>query len=330
MADQMRDHPDAAVAPAGTLAVSPRAAIPAALILLAIFGWVFFFFLRGTVTTALRMPSDWGHTLVIPLISGYFIWLERDKLLAKPFKPAWSGIVPIALGLGIYFIGYLGPSSLIVHQNVRGAGVGLTIFGLALLFFGWRAMRYLWFPLAYLVVFGQTISDGVLRPVTEKLQDISALGAYYVLSILTIDVERNGNVLEVWSNGTMKPLNVAEACSGMRMLLAFMALGVAIAHTGLRFWWQKITLILAGIPVAIGVNVLRVATLGLLSLKDINFSTGEFHSFIGLIWLVPALLFFLAIRWVLEKLGPQTAKPRSKSKGPKNSVNKEGVPSRAL
>jgi len=97
-------------------------------------------------------------------------------------------------------------------------------------------------------------------------------------------------------------LNVAEACSGMRMLVAFLALGVAIAYTGLSRNWQRALLIAAGFPVALGVNVLRVFTLGILSLYDANFAAGDFHSFIGLVWLVPALLFYLGIMWFLSNL----------------------------
>ena len=88
----------------------------------------------------------------------------------------------------------------------------------------------------------------------------------------------------------------------MRMLVAFLALGVAIAYTGLTVTWQRIALVAAGVPVAIGVNVLRVFTLGVLSLLNANFATGDFHSFIGLVWLVPALLLYLGIMWFLRNL----------------------------
>lgn len=289
-------------ASAASLVVTPARAGVAGFVLAAVVVAVFFFFFQAQLKIAFRSPADWGHTLVIPLISGYFIWLKREELLAEPFRPAWTGLLPLVLGLGLYFVAYLGPKSLIIHHNARGAGVGLTIFGLALLLFGWRAMRYLWFPLAYLVVFGQTISDGILKPVTERLQDISASASYLMLNVIGIDTDKSGNVLTVYADGTPKPLNVAEACSGMRMLLAFLALGVAIAYTGLPAWWQRVFLVAMGIPVAIGVNVLRVVTLGVLSLWDINFAAGEFHNVVGLIWLMPAFIFYLGILWFLRHL----------------------------
>jgi hypothetical protein len=33
-----------------------------------------------------------------------------------------------------------------------------------------------------------------------------------------------------------------------------------------------------------------------------NFAAGEFHNFIGLVWLVPALFVYLGILWVLRNL----------------------------
>ena len=46
------------------------------------------------------------------------------------------------------------------------------------------------------------------------------------------------------------PLNVAEACSGMRLLMAFLALGVAMAYLHYRPIWQRIGLLASTIPIA--------------------------------------------------------------------------------
>jgi exosortase len=153
------------------------------------------------------------------------------------------------------------------------------------------------------VVFGQYISERAMSRVTERLQDWSAIGADLLLNTIGIDTDRTGNVLTVhMSDGTMHPLNVAEACSGMRTLMAFLAIGVALAALGLPRWWQRVLLVAAGVPISIFVNVLRVASLGLLSMVDTNFSTGEFHSMVGLVWLVPAFLLFLGAMWVIRNL----------------------------
>jgi exosortase/archaeosortase family protein len=56
------------------------------------------------------------------------------------------------------------------------------------------------------------------------------------------------------------------------------------------------------IPVAVFVNVLRVATLGVLSLWDRGFSDGQFHTFVGFVWLVPAFLVFLGLMEIVRRL----------------------------
>ena len=124
-----------------------------------------------------------------------------------------------------------------------------------------------------------------------------------MIRLLGIEADLSGNVITVFPTpSNPQSLNIAEACSGMRMLVAFLALGVALAWTGLDHWWQRIIMILLAVPVAVFVNMLRVTTLGVLSLWDMEFTTGEFHHFIGFLWLVPAFLAYMGIMWVIRRL----------------------------
>jgi len=308
---------------AGVRTISHGQLIVAGTVLLAALVAVFWVFVKQQVIQAFEQPADWGHTLFVPFMSAYFVYIQKDEILAKPFKANWLGLPIVLFGVAAYVAATFGPSWFVLHHNARGAAIGVTLFGLSLQILGWRATKYLLFPLAYWVVFGQTVSDRLLQLVTQRMQDWSALGAYGVLVLFGVDVERSGNVITVFVDGKPNQLNVAEACSGMRMLVAFLALGVAIAYTGLTVTWQRIALVLSGVPVAIGVNVLRVFTLGVLSLYDANFAAGDFHSFIGLVWLVPALLLYLGIMWFLRNLFVDSTEAGSKS-GAK-SVAKAGA-----
>lgn len=300
--------------PAKTAPAAPAAAAQSALpvatwhwpalgsaILGAIFVWLFWDFLQRQARWAVVAPSDWGHTLLIPVIAGYFGYLKWNQITSRPFRTTWAGLLPIALGVAIYAESSLGLETL-RHHNIRGFGAWLTLFGLVLLFTGWRAMYWLWFPLVYLLVFGQTISENVLNLVTFRMQDITARGSAVVLG-LWLDVERNGNTITIYdSGGKPRPLNIAEACSGMRMLMAFGALGVAMAYTGFKRFWQQAALVAMAVPTAIAVNILRVVSLGLLSIIDPGFAMGDMHEFIGLIWLIPAFLIFLGLMWIIGKI----------------------------
>jgi exosortase len=294
--------------------LSPRTFFVGLGILVAILAGSFAYFLRSQFEYAIAFPDDWGHTLLVPAIAGWLIFRDRAKISAlQPFQPSWFGLPVVMLGLLVYIVAFpgVGPKWLPVHHNVRQLGVAATIFGVALSLFGWRPMRYLWFPLAYLVIFGTTYTDRILQIVTERLQDISAVGGYFLLLVLGNDVDLAGNSITIHPAGTEAdgvtplspiPLNVAEACSGMRMLVAFMALGTLMAYIGLKQWWQRILLMLLAIPVAVFVNVLRVATLGVLSLWDRGFSDGQFHTFVGFVWLVPAFLVFLGLMEIVRRL----------------------------
>jgi exosortase len=263
--------------------------------------WVFNDFFSRQLQWAVEHQADWGHTLVIPFIAAYFVYLNRKKLLAHPFRTTWIGLFPIIIGVAWYIFSSIGPPA-IKHHNMHGLGVGMTLFGIVLLFCGWRATLVLLFPLAYLFIFGQAISDRFINIVTFRLQDVAARGSHVILVLIGVDVDRAGNVLTVYHNGEPRQLNIAEACSGMRMLMAFLALGVAMAYTMLKHVWQQVILVIMAFPTAIFVNMLRVVTLAFLSMVDANLAVGDFHTFIGLVWLVPAFLIYLGCMWIVTNI----------------------------
>jgi exosortase len=59
-------------------------------------------------------------------------------------------------------------------------------------------------------------------------------------------------------------LNVEEACSGMRLMMAFVTLGVAMAYLGDRPLWQRIVMIACCVPIAVVCNTLRVTATGVI------------------------------------------------------------------
>ncbi|MAJ47425.1 MAG: hypothetical protein CBC35_09325 [Planctomycetes bacterium TMED75] len=280
----------------------PSKPLLATLVVLAVvFFGIYHQFFIAQFKAAIAEPSDWGHTFVVPFIALWFVVLKRDKILALPLRPSWSGLAFLLMGILVYMLGSVGPKQLI-HSHVRAVGVCLSFLGLIVGFGGWRFFKECSFPFFYLFAFGIVISKRIMTPFTNDLQDISASGAWLVFYVFGFDVDLAGNTLTVYDGDVSYPLNVAEACSGMRMLVAFLALGTAMAYVGLDRTWQRVLLILLGVPVAVFVNILRVVTLGLLSRYDVNFVSGEFHTFVGMVWLIPAFLVFILLMWIVRKL----------------------------
>ena len=104
----------------------------------------------------------------------------------------------------------------------------------------------------------------------------------------TLSASVSGVVIDVIYKGVkMEPaLDVAEACSGMRLLMAFMALGVAMAYLHYRPMWQRLILLSSTIPIAIFCNVIRVTVTGFIYiLCDPRYAQGVWHDLLGMLML---------------------------------------------
>jgi len=247
--------------------------------------------------------EDWGHALVIPFISGYLLWQSREMIAKTPVRVFWPAVVPFLAGIFSYAYNLF----FISNPMLQGFSMVLSLGSMVLLCTGPGLMRYAFLPIVYLLLM-VTISESIMLQVTFGLQLMASQGSWLMLSLIGeptgwFSVDLVGNQLNILSgSGVMHPLNVAEACSGMRMVVAFYALAGAVALLGCTQWWQRISLILLAGPVAILMNMVRVTVLGLLTLFDPNLASGDAHTLIGTILLVPSLGLFMGVVWILNRI----------------------------
>jgi exosortase len=273
---------------------------PSSLVMLALLGVAFTAAFAHVLLTQGQISwgsHDWNHSYFVPLISVYLVWQHRAAIAAIRPTVFWPGLAPLLLGLVSY------PTSVFVFKNhmAQGYSVILTLFGMVLLLTGPRLMRYLMFPIAYLA-FAITLPERWMADLTFSLRQLAAKGGYVLLQVLGTESDLKGNTLEITTSaGKVVPLDVADACSGMSMVIAFLALGTAMALVGLKEWWQRVVLVMLAVPVAIILNVLRIAVLGMLSLIDPDLATGEAHMLIGTLLLIPGFFAYLFIVWALKR-----------------------------
>ena len=264
---------------------------------------LFYRWLFKQAEISLDKPEDWGHAFVIPLIAIYMLWQRREQICKTPTSVFWPAFVPFLLGMQAY--GY----NLFKVQNhmLEGMSLILTLGSLTLWMVGPRMFRYFFLPITYLVLM-ITVAEQIMLAVTFKLQLIASQGSWLMLNLIGnpfgwFEADIEGNTIEIITNtGVTHPMNVAEACSGMRMVVAFYALAVAVALLGSPKWWQRIALILLAGPVAVFMNIIRVTVLGLLMMIDPNLANGDAHTLIGTLLLIPSLGLFLGIGWMLNRL----------------------------
>lgn len=248
---------------------------------------------------------DWSHVLIIPFISLYYIHLNRKSIMATPRSVCRWGLPFIVAGIAGYVLGIYP----VRNHMVTGYSMILTLFGITLLLLGPSMMRRLWFPIFFLG-FGIKVSDAIWSVIASKMQTFAAYGAVIILDLASPLTGMNATLrgstidLDYFSNGQhiIDPMNVAEACAGMRMLMAFLALGVALAFLFPRFWWQRLIMIALAAPIAIFVNALRIAVLGWVHLIDPELAQDDAHLLIGMFMLIPAAGLLMLVGWCLDKI----------------------------
>lgn len=252
---------------------------------------------------SMGQPEDWGHAFVIPLIAGYMVWQRRNQMNLTPTSIFWPAMIPFLVGIQSYAYTMF----MVQNHMLQGMSLILTLGSLILLLVGPSMFRHLLLPIVYLVMM-ITVSEKFMLAITFKLQLIASQGSWLILNLIgnpfgwfSVDIDGN-TLMIVMESGEMLPMNVAEACSGMRMVVAFYALAIAVALLGSTQWWQRIALILLAGPVAVFMNMIRVTVLGLLMFINPDLASGDAHTVIGTILLVPSLLLFLGLAWVLNRL----------------------------
>lgn len=292
----------------------PVALAGVGLVAITFFAMFFRWFVKqlGPYGFSVKYPEDWAHAYVVPLISGYYIWRHRKELLDAPECTFWPGLVLVGFGMVTYTYFVIA----FPNHMFQGLAILVALSGIVILLAGPRAFGVLAFPIGYLAL-GVTISERVMNAITFKLKLLASAGSHHLLTLLGVEHDAAGTMLTIYdSAGTAHPLNVADACSGMRMVIAFVALAVAVAFLSCRHWWQRIALLLLAVPVALLMNVVRVAALGIAVLVNPDFSVGEFHVFIGTILLVPAFIVFMGCVWALNRMvvdAPPSKKKKKKA-----------------
>jgi exosortase len=124
-------------------------------------------------------------------------------------------------------------------------------------------------------------------------------------------VLREGNVIHF----SGKSLEVAQACSGLRLLMGFVALGIAIAYLSKKPLWHKLVLVASTLPIAVLANAARVTGTGVLSqCVSERMAEGFFHALSGWLLFVVAAGILLAESCVLSGISTTASFQRGTAK----------------
>jgi len=269
------------------------------LLLAGLLAWLYF-------PTLLHLVGQWwhdpnfSHGFFVPLFAAFVIWQERSNLSRLIPQPSWWGLPLLALGLCTLVLGQMGAELFLSRFSLLIVLAGLIVF-----FLGWNFFRALWFPWAFLLLM-IPIPTLVFNEITFPLQLLASKVASTTLPWLGVPVLREGNVLIL----PAMPLEVADACSGIRSLMSLATLAVIYGYLMERSNFLRVVLVLASLPIAVAANSLRIVITGLLvQYWDPDKAQGFFHEFQGWLMFVASLAMIYLLHRALRLFWPEKGSP---------------------
>jgi exosortase D (VPLPA-CTERM-specific) len=242
--------------------------------------------------------AEYSHGLIIPFVSAFLIWQQKDRLQRTPLTGSWLGVAVVMLGGFLLLLGQLATVWFVVQYAFL-----VTLAGLVLAFTGRAAFRFFAVPLLILV-FMVPLPAFVLNNLSSKLQLLSSQIGVWFMRLFDVSVYLEGNVIDL---GGYK-LQVAEACDGLRYLFPLMTLGFLVGYFYKGALWKRIAVFLSSIPITILMNSFRIGTIGVMVEHwGIGMAEGFLHQFQGWMVFMLSLMLMLGELTLLSRLGPEPA-----------------------
>jgi exosortase len=205
-----------------------------------------------------------------------------------------AGLLILAFSLGLYVIGSLGAELFITRLSMVGVLAGTIVY-----VWGWQHFHLVSFPLAFLL-FMIPLPTIVFDHAAVALQLVASRLGEVLLQGIDVPVLRDGNILTL-ANVT---LEVSDACSGIRSLVALLAVTTLVGYLWEPAAWRRAFVAAAAVPLAIGLNGARIALTGLAATWfGPGAASGSVHAASGWAVFVVALVCVWALQQAMRSPG---------------------------
>lgn len=228
--------------------------------------------------------STYNHVLLIPFILGWLIAQRGREVLRVAPQGWWPGLILFA-GAGFFWLlGHFAGLSLATQL-----GVVLMAQASVLTLLGPKASAALLFPLAYML-FLVPAGDELI----PTLQTVTASITMTLLDWSGVPAHIEG----VFITTPAGYFEVAEACSGVKFLIAMIAYGALVANVCFRSWPRRTAFMGLSIAMPIIANGIRAwGTIFIAEHRGIEFAAGFDHIFYGWIFFAVVMTLVMAIAW---------------------------------
>ena len=269
------------------------------LVLAVIFYWFYQSSLRHLFKTWWHQ-EDYQHGFAVPIFAVYLLWIRRDMIPSLGGRgSAWGlalfGLWATMRWVSVYFnYGTLPELSILPFFAATALFVG-----------GWQGLQWAW-PAILFLFFMVPLPGALQGMASEELQRIATQLSTFVIQTVGIAAVAQGNVIQL----AERPLEVARACSGLRMMMLFFALCIGAAFLTNRSLWEKLVMIASAAPIAVASNVARIVLTAVIyqlatcwpSLIDLDTAAEVIHQWAGYMMMPIGLLLLLAEMSLLNRL----------------------------
>lgn len=228
--------------------------------------------------------STFNHILFVPFILVWLVWVRREELAKLSPGAWWPGTILVFGALFLWLLGAFSGLNL-----ARQLGAVLVLQASAVTLLGPRVSAGLTFPLGYmffLVPFGDEL--------VPTLQMITAKLTIALTHLSGIPAEIEG----VFIDTPAGLFEVAEACSGVKFLVAMVALGVLVAHTCFTSWKRRAAFLALSVALPILANGVRAwGTIYIAQFKGVEFAASFDHIVYGWVFFAVVMALLLGIGW---------------------------------
>jgi exosortase len=204
--------------------------------------------------------ENYQHGFLVIPIAAFILWRRMVEIpWEEPEEvgsaPLW-GWVCLAAILVVRAVAYEWS-----FQWVETATLLPAIACLTWAFGGWPLLYRAW-PAILFLVFMLPLPTSVNGMIALPLQRLAATGSYILFQLSGFWVIQQGNVLNLDTPFGTRPLDVALACSGLKMLMTLAATVTATIMLLPLPKWKRLVLLASAVPIALVSNMTRILTTG--------------------------------------------------------------------
>ncbi len=236
--------------------------------------------------------DTYNHLLLMPFIIGWLVKLRAPELAQIVPRPFLPGLILVVAALGLWQAGRVTGINLVAHAGAVGAvqAAVVTVLGL-------RTGLLLALPIglaAFLVPFG----DEIVPPLQMITADIAVTLTHWSGIPATVD--------GIYIDTPVGLFIVAEACSGVKFLVAMVTLAVLVAFTRFDAWQRRLLFLAASVVVPILANGVRAwGTIYIAQFAGVEFAAGFDHIVYGWVFFAIVVAALLAGAWRFFEREPE-------------------------